>query len=172
MVGCALFLWRSRRWTEPVLLAGALVLEVTVFTTTSFVVDRGRPPVPKLDSVPPTGAFPSGHAAAAVAFYGAIAIIVCWHARHRLARVVAVAVAVLLPLLVGASRLYRGMHHFSDVLVGFTLGVVALWVTWLVVHRGPAARLPLPRRARTSPAARVPKRHHGRTGSGRARRAC
>src|SRR3954462_14196007 len=31
----AFFLWRWRRWTEPALLAGALILEVAVFTTTA-----------------------------------------------------------------------------------------------------------------------------------------
>ncbi len=81
---CGLFLWRWRRWTEPALLGGALVLEVGIFSLSSFVVDRPRPPIAHLDPIPPTGAFPSGHSAAAVAFYGAIAIIVCWHTRNRI----------------------------------------------------------------------------------------
>jgi membrane-associated phospholipid phosphatase len=135
-----LFLWRWRRWTEPALLIGALLLEVSVFVTASIVVDRGRPPIPQLDPVPPTGAFPSGHSAAAVAFYGALAIIVCWHTRHPIVRVLAVAAAVVLPLLIGTSRMYRGMHHLSDVVVGLVIGMVSLWVVWLVVRDGPAAR--------------------------------
>ncbi|MES1248646.1 MAG: hypothetical protein ABUS54_13335, partial [Actinomycetota bacterium] len=73
---CALFTWLWRRWTEPALLAGALVLEVGIFSLASFVVDRPRPPIAHLDPIPATGAFPSGHSAAAVAFYGAIAIVV------------------------------------------------------------------------------------------------
>jgi undecaprenyl-diphosphatase len=134
-----LFLWR--RWTEPALLIGALVLEVGIFTLSSFVVDRPRPPIPHLDPIPPTGSFPSGHSAAAVAFYGAIAIIVCWHTRHRLARFIAIAAAFVLPVVVGTSRLYRGMHHVSDVVVGAVIGLVSLWITWLVVRNGPASRL-------------------------------
>ena len=136
----ALFLWRWRRWTEPALLAGALLLEVVVFVTTAIAIDRPRPPISHLDPIPPTGSFPSGHSAAAVAFYGAIAIIVCWHTRNRLGRTIAIAVAVLMPLIVGASRMYRGMHHLSDVVVGLVIGVISLWVTWLVVRHGPAAR--------------------------------
>lgn len=134
------FLWRWRRWTEPALLVGALVLEVCVFVTSSIVVDRSRPAIPKLDPVPPTGAFPSGHSAAAVAFYGAIAIIVCWHTRRRLVRTIAIAAALLIPLIVGASRMYRGMHSLTDVVVGLVIGIVSLWVTWLVVRDGPAVR--------------------------------
>jgi membrane-associated phospholipid phosphatase len=135
-----IFLWRWHRWTEPALLVGALLLEVAVFVTSSVVVDRARPPISQLDPVPPTGAFPSGHAAAAVAFYGAIAIIVFWHTRRPLARTVALLAAVLVPLAVGASRMYRGMHNLSDVVVGLLIGIVSLWLTWLVVRRGPAMR--------------------------------
>ena len=148
VVLCGVFVFLWRRWTEPALLAGALVLEVSAFSLASFVVDRPRPPIPHLDSIPPTGAFPSGHSAAAVAFYGAIAIIVCWHTRNRFARSIAIAAAVLVPLVVGTSRMYRGMHHLSDVVVGLLIGVVSLWVTWLVVRAGPAAQLPAGRHAR------------------------
>ena len=36
--------------------------------------------------------------------------------------------------------MYRGMHHLSDVVVGLLIGAISLWVTWLVVRNGPAAR--------------------------------
>ncbi|HEY3669512.1 MAG TPA: phosphatase PAP2 family protein [Acidimicrobiia bacterium] len=149
---CGVFIWRWRRWTEPALLAGALALEVSIFTLSSFVVDRPRPPIAHLDPIPPTGAFPSGHSAAAVAFYGAIAIIVCWHTRNRIARTVAIGAAFVVPLVVGASRMYRGMHHVSDVVVGLVIGLVSLGITWLVVRTGPASRL-------------QPDRHAGHTGA-------
>ena len=138
---CGLFTWLWRRWTEAALLAGALALEASAFTLASLVVDRPRPPIPHLDAIPPTGAFPSGHSAAAVAFYGAIAIVVCWHTHNRLARTLAVAAAVVVPPVVGLSRMYRGMHHPSDVVVGLAIGLVALWITWRVVRRGPVAEL-------------------------------
>ena len=52
-----------------------------------------------------------------------------WRFRRPLLRAAAVAVAVLLPLLVGISRLYRGMHFPTDVLGGLLLGVCWLTVT-------------------------------------------
>ena len=43
-------------------LVTALVLEVTSFGTTTFVIDRERPTVPHLEPGPPTSSFLSGHA--------------------------------------------------------------------------------------------------------------
>lgn len=37
-------------------------------------------------------------------------------------RAVVTAICVLVPLAVGWSRLYRGMHHVTDVVVGFLVG--------------------------------------------------
>jgi undecaprenyl-diphosphatase len=153
---CGIFVFCWRRWSEAALLAGALVLEVGIFTLSSFIVDRPRPPIAHLDAIPPTGAFPSGHSAAAVAFYGVIAIVVWWHTRNRVARTVAVLVAFVVPPVVAASRMYRGMHHLSDVVVGLVIGLVSLWITWLVVRSGPASRLE-PGRHRSDSQAHAPE---------------
>jgi len=88
--------------------------------------------VPKLDAAPPTSSFPSGHTAAAVCFYGAIAAIIIWHTRHRWIKVVAVVVSAAVPLTIGGSRVYRGMHYPTDVLVGGLLG--AIWLTVVIVY--------------------------------------
>jgi undecaprenyl-diphosphatase len=129
-----LFLRWWRRWNEVALLVGALVLEVTVFLGATFVVDRPRPPVTQLDSIPPTSSYPSGHVAATVAFYGALVVIVWWHTRSRVARGAALAAVVVLAPLVGISRMYRGMHHLSDVVVGTAVGVVSLWVVYRAIR--------------------------------------
>ena len=134
----AFFVWRWRRWNEVALLAGALALEAAVFVTASMVVDRARPSISQLDSVPPTSSYPSGHTGAAVAFYGAIVVITFWHTHRTLARRIAVTSMMVLVLVVGASRMYRGMHHLSDVVVGVLLGAASLWVMYVVVERPPS----------------------------------
>jgi membrane-associated phospholipid phosphatase len=131
------FIWRWRRWNEAILLAGALVFEAAVFVTASFVVDRARPPISQLDSIPLTSSFPSGHTAAAVAFYGAIAVVVYWHTYRRSARTFVVLVAVVLVVVVGASRMYRGMHYLSDVVIGMLIGAASLCVMYVAVQRPP-----------------------------------
>jgi membrane-associated phospholipid phosphatase len=118
--------WVWRRWREPMLVAVAVAGEVGIFLLVTFLVDRKRPPVGHLDEAPPTSSFPSGHTAAAIALYGAVAVLASERARSALVRGLFVAVAVVVPLLVACSRLYRGMHYATDVLGGMLLGIAWL----------------------------------------------
>lgn len=127
------FVLRWKRGFEAALLAGALILESTAFVIMSFIVGRERPPIEQLDSIPPTGSFPSGHTAAAVVFYAAIALIVWANTSNRLARGLAVAAAVIVPPIVAVSRVYRGMHFTSDVIFGIVLGVASLAAVWWIL---------------------------------------
>jgi membrane-associated phospholipid phosphatase len=63
---------------------------------------------------------PSGHAGRAVALWGPIAA--------RLRQDWARAAALALIFLIGFSRLYLGVHFLHDVLLGWILGVLVLWL--------------------------------------------
>lgn len=114
------------RWREAIMVITAVTLQVVIFLLTAMVIDRKRPDVPKLDEAPPTSSFPSGHTGAATALYLGIALIIIWHLRHAAAVAALVTVLVMIPLAVAVSRLYRGMHHPSDVAVGFVNGLACL----------------------------------------------
>jgi len=108
-----------------------------VYLVTSLVVGRDRPPVPTTGFVHATSSYPSGHVGAAIALYGAIAVLVVRSARATTAvRVAAVGVAVVAPPLVAFARLYRGLHYPSDVLAGALDAVVWLTATWWFLLRG------------------------------------
>jgi undecaprenyl-diphosphatase len=125
-IASVLFVVLFRRWNETVFLLAAILLEKAVFVTTTYIVSRDRPPVGQLDGAPPTSSYPSGHVAAAVVFYGVCAIIICWHIRHTLVRVLVWAIAVIVPIAVAISRMILGMHFFSDVTIGAVLGVACI----------------------------------------------
>ena len=122
----ALVLAIGKRWRQIGFLACALTLEFTVFLTATLLVDRQRPAVPRLDATPVTSSYPSGHTAAALTLYVGLALIVWSLTRPGAIRAVVWIVAVALPVFVGLSRLYRGMHHLTDVLASVLLGVGAL----------------------------------------------
>lgn len=89
-----------------------------------IVVARPRPEMPLSTVFEPSFSFPSGHAAVAIALYGFIAYILCTLSPKW--RVGITVLAVLLIVGIGFSRLYLGVHFLSDVLAGYLLG--ALWL--------------------------------------------
>jgi undecaprenyl-diphosphatase len=75
--------------------------------------------------------FPSGHAMGALVGYGMLAyVLLLLGPRTRSYRLLVVAGAALLILAIGISRLYLGVHYFSDVVGGFAAGL--LWLSTCV----------------------------------------
>jgi membrane-associated phospholipid phosphatase len=118
----AVIWWRTRRWWFAAIPALAISLQAAIFVTASSLIDRPRPGVPHLDPAPPTSSYPSGHVGASVALYASLAIMSSRIERTWLRRT-AICVCSLIPVLVAYARLYRGMHHLSDVVVGAALGL-------------------------------------------------
>jgi len=126
-----------RHWHELVLVAAGLALELAAFLTVNQIVARPRPDVAKVGSEPSTYSFPSGHIAATIVLWGCIAFLLVRHARpgwRPSVRIVVIAVVALLAAIVGFSRVYRGMHHVTDVVAGAGLGLAALAVAILILR--------------------------------------
>ncbi len=66
--------------------------------------------------------FPSGHSQGAAATYGVVCLI---YRKHKLA-----VILLLIPLLVGLSRLYLGVHYPKDVIAGIILGSITCYITY------------------------------------------
>lgn len=128
------FLALRRRWREAAFLAIALLLEITVFLSVTFVVDRPRPSVPRLNATPSTGSFPSGHTAAATVLFIGVAVIVACCTRNTLARIVSALLGTAFAVTVGFARVYRGLHYPSDVFVGALLGLACLTIAAIAVR--------------------------------------
>jgi undecaprenyl-diphosphatase len=86
-----------------------------------------------------SASFPSGHAANSAIVFLTIATLVARVETTRRERIYTLAIAMLLTLLVGISRVYLGVHWPSDVLAGWLLGAgwAALW--WVVANALPAS---------------------------------
>jgi len=127
------------RWAA-LFLGLALALELSCFLAINTVVDRPRPNVVRLGTLPSTSSFPSGHTAAIVALYGGLALIFSGRFRSWIIRIVMWLAVFLTTTAIGFGRVYRGMHYPSDAVAGALFGLAVLGVAFVAVRAGQLAR--------------------------------
>ena len=152
-ITAAAFRLAYRRWRESVFLVLCVTGQALIFLVTTLLIDRHRPPVRHLDASPPTSSFPSGHTAAATAFYGGLAIVLAWHTRRVWLRWLVTAVGVLMPVMVATCRMYRGMHYPTDTATSAVMALALLAIAGrLVLFTAPSrsVTVALPVRNRAS----------------------
>ncbi|MEU4237094.1 phosphatase PAP2 family protein [Actinoplanes sp. NPDC026619] len=121
-------------WYEPLFLCATVSAQAIVFFFATLVIDRQRPMVKHLDNSPPTSSFPSGHTSAAVALYCGLAFVLAGLVHQTWQKWLCWAL-VLMPLFVAFSRLYRGMHHPSDVTASFLNGALCIaLMSWAILR--------------------------------------
>ena len=95
-------------------------------------IDRPRPEVvPHLAEVH-TLSFPSGHAMLSAVTYLTLGALLARITPNRAAKIYVLVLALLLTFMVGASRIYLGVHWPSDVLAGWCAGGVWAMLCWLI----------------------------------------
>ena len=127
------FLAKSKVWVR-IFLAMLIALAIAGVTgrVVKFATGRARPSVktevhwngPRFSSK--YHAFPSGHVAASTAFFGTLFL-----ARKRIG-----APLLLIPVLIGLSRMVLGAHYLSDIVFAAILGVICAYLaaTWLSIR--------------------------------------
>jgi len=68
-------------------------------------------------------AFPSGHVVASTAFF-AVLVFANWRIGVT---------CLVIPILIGVSRIYGGAHYLSDVVCAATLGILSAVLVWRFV---------------------------------------
>jgi undecaprenyl-diphosphatase len=120
---CALWLWYAGHRHLPLVLIAIVTIGRGLSELQKYWIARPRPALDTHLVVVKTSSFPSGHATSSMIFYLSVALALTAGTRwHR----AAVAGAILLSLLIGASRVMLGVHWPSDVIGGWAFGM--LWV--------------------------------------------
>lgn len=137
--GIALWLAWRRLW--PALgywLAAAIVVRLSIALLKQQLA-RARPG--NFYSGVESFSFPSGHATTATVLYGLVAVLLA-AGLPRAGRLMLYGGAALLIILIGFSRLYLGVHWFTDVVAGFALGLAGLLLLVRLFRRLPPAQQP------------------------------
>ena len=129
----ALLLWRIGRARAGLVLLAVTLAGRALTEAQKYWVARARPSIEPHLVVVKTSSFPSGHAASSMIFYLSLALLLAGHSRWRFQAAVA---AIILSLLIGLSRVMLGVHWPSDVIGGWTFGLL-----WVLLTLRPAERL-------------------------------
>ena len=130
-----------RKWRVAAFIVAAIAIEAATYRVATLLIHRQRPQVHRLDQLPVNASYYSGHTAASVAVYCGLALLITSRIRHTGARIVIWAIAIAIPLLVALSRMYRGMHHPTDVGAAMLVGIGTLVVALAAARAAKAAEL-------------------------------
>jgi undecaprenyl-diphosphatase len=131
-VVAAILWWTGRGRVGLVLLA--VTLTGRIFSEAQkYLIARPRPGLEAHLVVVKTSSFPSGHATSSMVFYLSLALVLAAHGRRRFP---AAGAAIVLSLLIGTSRVMLGVHWPSDVVGGWSFGLL-----WVLLTLRPAERL-------------------------------
>ena len=168
VIAAGLGLWRwRRRWLVAALPALALAGAAAWSLLIKILVGRPRPPASEWLASAHGWAFPSQHAAQALATWGMLALMVMV-GRSLRTRTLLLVGAALIAFVVGLTRLYLAVHWMTDVLGGWALAGVwgcLLIIPYLFTQR--VATAPQDREARRPDRPRPRPRPGRRTGIGR-----
>jgi undecaprenyl-diphosphatase len=128
-----------RSWRVAGFIVAAIAIEAATYRVVTLLIHRERPRVPRLDDLPVNASYYSGHTAASVAVYCGVALLLTAWIRGFWWKALLWVVAITIPLAVGFSRMYRGMHHPTDVAAGLLVGVGALAIAVTAARAAEAA---------------------------------
>jgi undecaprenyl-diphosphatase len=130
----AVLLLRERAWLDLGFLAAAILGTQWLVSLLKAFFDRARPEVGSVIDLPGSPAFPSGHAAAGIASFAALAILLAERLPRGLRKEFWIAVAVL-GVCIGLSRIALNVHFVTDVVAGWCIGLSWLAACLLVRDR-------------------------------------
>lgn len=115
-------LWLQGRRTSVALLLAAVGGGQVFSSAAKWIIDRPRPDIVPHETLATSASFPSGHSMMAAVTYLTLAVMVARLQDRQRVRIYLVSIAALVAFLVGASRVYLGVHWPTDVLAGWAAG--------------------------------------------------
>jgi undecaprenyl-diphosphatase len=133
----AIWLWTRGRHRAALAVAVSPFLTMLTYSGVRRLITRDRPPS-AAGLREATSSFPSAHSTTATAVCCTVAYIL-WRER-MLSTPVALALAIVPPFVIGVSRLYLDVHWTTDVVAGWTAGILIALIAAIAYRRAESIR--------------------------------
>jgi len=127
------FLAITRKGYAALFVLGAVAGGVLISQTLKLAYGRPRPELVPHGAEVYSASFPSGHSMMSAVVYLTLGALLARTQAGQAVKPYIIGVAVALTMLVGASRVYLGVHWPTDVLAGWALGGLWALACWLVM---------------------------------------
>lgn len=92
-----------------------------------IIITRPRPI--EINLIEASGySYPSGHTMVSMAYFGFLAYLASIHIKNKILKNITITILIIIPTLIGLSRIYLGVHYPSDVLAGILLSIIYLTI--------------------------------------------
>ena len=98
-----------------------------------IIISRQRPPFALID-IPKSYSFPSGHTLTSIVFYVLLCFILTYHMDSK-KRKILLTISFVFSFLIAISRVYLGVHYFSDVIGGLIIGMLCLLMCMNIINK-------------------------------------
>lgn len=116
------------------IIAGCVTFNSLFSEFLKMIIQRPRPEILQL-ATESSYSFPSSHTLASVSLCGILLYFVLKSNLDKNLRIILSAVLILLPILIGISRIYLGVHNASDVLGGVLLAIILLLIEISIIEK-------------------------------------
>ena len=127
------FLLRKQK-DKSILVGSTLIVSTIINNVIKVIIRRARPDVVAL-AVEKSFSYPSGHMMASVTFYGILFYLVLKSDLKKGIKIPLEILLFILPILIGLSRIYLGVHYPSDVVGALLMSTSIVLVTTIIIDK-------------------------------------
>lgn len=122
-----------KKWAIPI--SCSLVVAAIINNVIKILIARERPDILRMIEMHDYS-FPSGHSMNNMAYYSMILLLTWKYIKNIKWKWLLSIVCIVMPLSIGISRIYLGVHYATDVVVGWILGFAIAYLIYQLFFKG------------------------------------